>query len=389
MLTGDIVPRINSLPASSLNFEPELNTPAIDVDAFIKTREFYDKSRLCLRESAQAYLQGENIEVGQFAFRINVVPKEGKLLAILAFRGTSNLENIKTDLNLILRSTREFSGLVHSGFYYAYQTLKEHATQALRETFNSHNIDEVLVTGHSLGGAIATLYGLDLIKERIVEHKNTLVITIASPQIGNKEFYNEVETWLPGCNIHLALTGDPVTFGLGVITAPALLLALCCKDWRYIHPENRLWLNMRGYIGHSWWLGFSIQMIDGTITFSLTDFINHTAGEEQDYCDALSIVQHRTESPNLEYNYNWRYYVAGTYTGLCAIYVALSLSGVGGALLGLIGLPILAVAGVAYIAISNIEYRKQLEEARSYVAKIEEERDQQEIQTEESKYMQI
>ena len=47
-------------------------------------------------------------------------------------------------------------------------------------------VDEILICGHSLGGAVACLVGASLAPK--YEKENLRVVTVASPKIGNQAF---------------------------------------------------------------------------------------------------------------------------------------------------------------------------------------------------------
>ena len=68
-----------------------------------------------------------------------------------------------------------------------YEGLKESALSFIDNALKKEsNIDEILITGHSLGGAIAAMLGV-LISEKYHE-RTTRVVTFGSPTPGNIEF---------------------------------------------------------------------------------------------------------------------------------------------------------------------------------------------------------
>jgi predicted lipase len=111
--------------------------------------------------------------------------KQDKTLHIV-FRGTQEKYDVLVDLNILRSYLFPASDiLVHSGFLKQFKSLEEHITAEITDDFD--NIDTIHFSGHSLGGALATLaaayYG--------EMHKNKIEIlchTIGSPRVGNKAF---------------------------------------------------------------------------------------------------------------------------------------------------------------------------------------------------------
>ncbi|XP_047332396.1 lipase-like isoform X2 [Impatiens glandulifera] len=113
---------------------------------------------------------------------------------IIAFRGTQlrSIQNWITDLDWCLsdinyQDTPEAK--VHRGFYSAYHdtTIRPAVVNAVRKAneLYGENIN-VFVTGHSMGGAMASFCALDL--EMTGKAKNIKVYTYGMPRIGNGEF---------------------------------------------------------------------------------------------------------------------------------------------------------------------------------------------------------
>ncbi|WP_321800937.1 lipase family protein [Caballeronia sp. J97] len=101
-------------------------------------------------------------------------------LAIVSFRGTEpgKLTDIAVDLKASLTPWNESAGRVHDGFATATRSVLPGVTQWLEATKNGRR--RLVLTGHSLGAAIATLAAS-------VCRPNELV-TIGSPRVGNADF---------------------------------------------------------------------------------------------------------------------------------------------------------------------------------------------------------
>lgn len=101
-------------------------------------------------------------------------------LAVLAFRGTEpqSLSDIAIDLEGSLTDWKESAGYVHAGFASAARSLREAVDNWLQATTATRT--KLILTGHSLGAAIATLFAS-------ICTPNALV-TIGSPRVGDATF---------------------------------------------------------------------------------------------------------------------------------------------------------------------------------------------------------
>ena len=103
-------------------------------------------------------------------------------MAIVAFRGTETIGNALTDVKTALIRHGLFPGLVHLGFAYAadavYPTVRTLVTSLGRGL-------PIWVTGHSLGGAMATLVAHRLTAEGFPVRA---VYTYGSPRPGDRNF---------------------------------------------------------------------------------------------------------------------------------------------------------------------------------------------------------
>lgn len=142
----------------------------------------------------------------------------------LAFRGTEELNDVFADLNI--RRTTLFdddqSILVHTGFLNYFNEIKSDIEAELKASVKQFHTMQV--TGHSLGGAMATIASaylgkmintpnteshahfkpIDKTKKRIVCH------TIGSPRVGNTNFVSWFHTHVDE-SMRIANDDDPIT----------------------------------------------------------------------------------------------------------------------------------------------------------------------------------
>ena len=76
-------------------------------------------------------------------------------------------------------------GQVHDGFLDSYESMREDIVEAVKE--RTAEFDRVIVTGHSLGGAIATLAYATIVT-RFPLARVTQGVVFGCPRVGNSEF---------------------------------------------------------------------------------------------------------------------------------------------------------------------------------------------------------
>lgn len=124
---------------------------------------------------------------------------------VLAFRGTQEIQDWQTNLNtrfqrtnLSDRRSTPIKGRVHSGFFLAWESVSEAIYEQLQRWYkddrNGHRSPPLWITGHSLGGALATISSVAL-KAKGVPVSG--VYTYGQPRVGDRTFARQVKTLLP------------------------------------------------------------------------------------------------------------------------------------------------------------------------------------------------
>ena len=112
-----------------------------------------------------------------------------KEYAVLAFRGTevTEFQDIKDDMNAILTKSGT-DGFVHKGFQKAYKRVEKDIHEAIQHLEVREK--PLYFTGHSLGGALATIAA----KEISHTGGNAACYTFGAPRVGDEAWVVEMKT---------------------------------------------------------------------------------------------------------------------------------------------------------------------------------------------------
>jgi len=152
----------------------------------------------------------------------------------VAFRGTSTSKNVWQDIDylqvpheaakgiaplvtkpddLIAKAASMQEPRVHRGFFYAYQSIREAVLAVVCDLIDSREQGCVLFCcGHSLGGALATHFALDIgMRYKVMESnlKGLQVSTFGSPRVGNYSYVCRHQRIVPTTH-RFCIGGDPV-----------------------------------------------------------------------------------------------------------------------------------------------------------------------------------
>lgn len=107
----------------------------------------------------------------------------------ICFRGTKNLNDLYLNFNIIPQSFLKKEIKVHKGFLCKYLSIRDKVINKTKEIISNNNIEDIYISGHSSGGAIANIASLDLYYLYPNIRINT--ITFGSPRVANKAFIDE------------------------------------------------------------------------------------------------------------------------------------------------------------------------------------------------------
>jgi hypothetical protein len=107
--------------------------------------------------------------------------------ALLAFRGTEADNNNDKAADAEIDRTPEAGALVHSGFKRYLDSVWGQVTQCVASYRANHPKQNICITGHSLGGALATLAFTRL------NDPDSSLITFGCPRVGNPDYSNVID----------------------------------------------------------------------------------------------------------------------------------------------------------------------------------------------------
>ncbi|KAJ8507689.1 hypothetical protein ONZ45_g9973 [Pleurotus djamor] len=117
---------------------------------------------------------------------------------VLAFSGTSTLLHAWHDLRALTHRHRSGRGAVHSGFWSLYKGIRDAAIKALRQGLDTEEVDELVITGHSMGGAVSSLLMLTILTDNAILDKPSLplkLVVYGAPRCGDAgmaDYWNEL-----------------------------------------------------------------------------------------------------------------------------------------------------------------------------------------------------
>ena len=150
-----------------------------------------------IRDVVKRFREPSDVPVGFLAVREDV------LCAV--FRGTRTVKEWAGNLNARLKDFPGSPGRAHEGFLHSYGKIRPALADAVGRTGRRTRI---LLAGHSLGGAMATLAAVDI--ESSMGRKAAALYTFGSPRVGDRAFAEDFRKRLGGRAFRVANSCDLV-----------------------------------------------------------------------------------------------------------------------------------------------------------------------------------
>jgi hypothetical protein len=172
------------------------NSPNTAITCFINQTRENSCPQLHKQRHIQSLWEFENIEPGDTTGFLAVDHQRHDL--VLSIRGSKSESNWRTNKMFTLVKWPEIcSGCrAHRGFHQAYQAAKQQIVTQLKAAVGKYPDYQLIVTGHSLGGAMATMIATSLRKESELKDigQKAHLYTYGAPKVGNPALMKEIES---------------------------------------------------------------------------------------------------------------------------------------------------------------------------------------------------
>lgn len=125
---------------------------------------------------------------------------------IVSFRGTESITDGFYDLR-VKKTKMQCGSEIHTGFFRQLFCSKVYDKFLEKVIELAQQADYIYITGHSLGGALATLFGYHFSR---YTYKHVNIISFASPRVGNYKWYKNFNKRINLSHLRVYISSDPV-----------------------------------------------------------------------------------------------------------------------------------------------------------------------------------
>ncbi|MEN8146404.1 MAG: hypothetical protein ABFR02_02155 [Campylobacterota bacterium] len=159
--------------ATTLSASPTTQAAMLADDVYLPQQQFMAK----YKNPAYELIPAKAVSINYYTF-------SQKEQLVIVFEGTKDISSLQTDLTI---DEVEFLGEKESRVHNGYYAEALSARQALSPHLNREK--KIIITGHSLGGAVAHLLSAILYREGYAVN----LYTFGSPPVGNERFAESIE----------------------------------------------------------------------------------------------------------------------------------------------------------------------------------------------------
>jgi hypothetical protein len=163
------------------------------IDRFSYCKENEIKTFTCEDCTSSRSLIGVYDPLSKASSQVVVVTDKEEDQILVGFRGTINkIQQWASNLDAVY--TRWSVGKVHSGFYDRFNEIKIPTLSFLKKARQHLPDADIIISGHSMGGAVATLFASYLKDGEDTSLYPSEIYTYGSPRVGDKTFATYVDT---------------------------------------------------------------------------------------------------------------------------------------------------------------------------------------------------
>jgi hypothetical protein len=161
----------------------------------------------------------------------------GENTLVLAFRGTSNFNEWLSDANFINKKVNigGQSLNVHRGFWNVFNEMQKPITQLVENFITRGDVKRIIVTGHSLGGAVASIAAPYLRASYDIPVELT---TFEAPRVFDRKSTTKVEEMIGSDNITRLIDPKDIVPKVGYGLWRGGCLGESQRSWNIIEGEN-------------------------------------------------------------------------------------------------------------------------------------------------------
>lgn len=186
-----VSPFYSSIPDEIMNetHESIYNSLYVDRLSYCKKDEIEHFS--CVDCNSDRSLIGVFDSMSKASSQVVVVIDKEEEEILIGFRGTiSEIKQWASNLDVKYTKWYNGNGKVHSGFYDRFNEIKTRTISLLKKAQEELPNGDIIISGHSMGGAVATLFASYL--KQINIHPR-FVYTYGSPRVGDRTFAKYVD----------------------------------------------------------------------------------------------------------------------------------------------------------------------------------------------------